>query len=242
MQIKISFNSDKDIILPIHYNFLIQAFIYNNIDGKLATFLHDNGYMDNGRTFKLFTFSRILSRGKKVDDKFNFGRKIQIIVSSPLDDFCKSIANFMLQSQDLYIGGNNINVDQIQIINNSVEKDEIKVETLSSMVAYSTLLRPDGSKYTCYFSPRETDFKRIVSENTIRKFNALNKANLSFDNGIEIVPLSETKQNYVYYKNILIKGASGKFIIKGKKELLQLGLDAGFGSKNSQGFGCVKLI
>ena len=41
MQIKIVFSSEKDIIIPIHYNSLIQAFIYNNIDDELASFLHD---------------------------------------------------------------------------------------------------------------------------------------------------------------------------------------------------------
>lgn len=242
MQIKISFNSDNDIILPIHYNNIVQAFIYNNIDERLATFLHDNGYALNSRNFKFFTFSRILSRGKKENGMFNFGNKIEIVVSSPLDDFCKSIANFMLQRHDLFLGQNNIKVDQIQIFNHIIDKEEITVETLSSIVTYSTLLRTDGSKYTCYFMPREKDFNRIISENLVRKYNALNNKNLSFDNGIEITPIGESKQNITYYKNIIIKGASGKFLIKGNEELLQLGLDTGFGSKNSQGFGCVKIV
>lgn len=241
MQIKVSFSSINDIILPIHYNSIIQAFIYNNIDEKLAEFLHNNGYMRNGRSFKLFTFSRILSRGKKENSKFNFGKKIEIIVSSPLDDFCKSIANFMLQRDDLYLGQNSIKVDQIQIFNHTVDRTEIKVETLSAIVAYSTLLRPDGSKYTCYFMPGEKDFSRIVSDNLIRKYNALNNTDLSYDEGIEIIPIGDARQNLIYYKDIIIKGASGRFLIRGNAELLQLGMDAGFGSKNSQGFGCVKL-
>ena len=37
MQIKIVFSSEKDIIIPIHYNSLVQAFIYNNIDDELAS-------------------------------------------------------------------------------------------------------------------------------------------------------------------------------------------------------------
>lgn len=242
MQIKISFISDKDIILPIHYNNIVQAFIYNNIDEKLAEFLHNQGYINNGRSFKLFTFSRILNRGKKENDRFNFGKKIEFIVSSPLDDFCKSIANFMLQRDDLYLGQNNIKTDQIQIFNQIVDKDEIVVDTLSSIVTYSTLLRPDGSKYTCYFMPREADFNRIITENLVKKYNALNNTNICFDNEIEITPIGQYRQNIIYYKNFIIKGVSGKFLIKGDKRLLQIGLDAGFGSKNSQGFGCVKII
>lgn len=242
MHIKISFNSDKDIILPIHYNNIVQAFIYNNIDEKLATFLHDKGFSFNNRVFKLFSFSRILNRGKKVEKYFNFGKKIEFIVSSPLDEFCKSIANYMLQRDDLYLGQNKIKTDQIQIYNFKVTTDEIIVNTLSPVVTYSTLLRADGRKYTCYFMPGDPDFDRIIYENLVKKYNVINNTNISFDNEIEVIPIGQAKQNFIYYKNIIIKGVSGKFLVKGDRRLLQVGIDAGFGSKNSQGFGCMKIV
>jgi CRISPR-associated endoribonuclease Cas6 len=242
MQIKISFESKTDIILPIHYNHILQAFIYNNIDEKLASFLHNKGFVNNGRSFKLFTFSRILNRGKRVNDNFNFGNKINIIVSSPIEDFCSSIANYMLQREDLHMGKNNVKVNEIQILNYDLDSEEIVVEALSPIVVYSTFFRPDKSKYTCYFTPLESDFSRIVSENLIRKYNALNNTNLPLDSSIKIIPNGPYKQNITYYKDILIKGVSGKFIIRGNKELLQLGVDAGLGSKNSQGFGCVRVL
>ena len=143
---------------------------------------------------------------------------------------------------DLNIGGNRVVVEQIQLDKPLANKEEIVVQTLSPIVTYSTLFRLDGSKYTCYFMPNEGDFNRIVSENLIRKYNAFYNADLSFDEGIEIEAINTPRQNLVYYKNIVVKGASGKFIIRGKNKLLQLGLDTGFGSKNSQGFGCVRLL
>lgn len=240
MQIRISFISDKDIVLPIHYNGIVQAFIYSNIDKNLAHFLHDRGFMTNGRTFKMFTFSRIIGRFKIQEDKMNFGTKIKILISSPLDDFCKSIANNMLQSNNLFIGQNSIKTEQIEINNQYVTEDRIVVNTLSPIVVYSTFLKPDNSKYTCYFMPREPDFNRLIKDNLKRKYNAL--TNETIESDIEVIPLGPVKQNLIYYKKTVIKGASGKFIIKGVKDLLQVGVDAGFGSKNSQGFGCVKII
>lgn len=242
MHIKISFLSDHNIILPIHYNNIVQAFIYNNIDENLSEFLHNKGFVRDNRSFKLFTFSRILNRGKKKNTTFNFSKKIEIIISSTLDDFCKSIANNMLQNENLYLGKNNVKIDQIQILNHKVENDEITIQTLSPIVVYSTLLKPNGGKYTLYYKAEESDFRRIVSENLIRKYNALNNTDIDLNHGIEILPHGLTKQNATYYKDILIKGVSGKFIIRGNKELVQLGVDAGFGSKNSQGFGCVKML
>ena len=49
-----------------------------------------------------------------------------------------------------------------------VESDEIEISTISPIVAYSTFSRENGSKYTCYFSPNENDFSRIVKENIVK--------------------------------------------------------------------------
>lgn len=241
MQIKIRFGGSRNILLPVYYNHIVQAFIYNNIDRDLAKFLHDKGYTSNGRAFKLFTFSRILNKARNENGILDFGKRIELIISSPLDNFCKSISNSMLQNEELILGRNNLRVEEIQVLNNLVEDDEIKVETLSGIVAYSTLFKVDNSKFTHYFMPEERDFVRIVSENLVKKYNAFYNTNLSFDKGIEIIPMERSKQILTYYKDYIIKCASGKFLIRGDKRLLQLGLDAGFGSKNSQGFGCVRL-
>ena len=69
---------------------------------------------------------------------------------------------------------------------------------------------------TCYFEPVESDFKRIVSENLVRKYNALYNTDLEFDVGIEIESIGKFKMNLTYYK-IFNKGASGRFLIKGNK-------------------------
>jgi len=45
----------------------------------------------------------------------------------------------------------------------------------------------------------------------------------------------------INYKNTIIKGYSGKMVVTGPIELLQMAVDAGLGSKNGQGFGCVEL-
>ncbi|MCK9444803.1 MAG: CRISPR-associated endoribonuclease Cas6 [Tissierellaceae bacterium] len=242
MQIQISFTSDEDIILPIHYNNILQAFIYNNIDVELADFLHNEGFIVNNRRFKLFAFSRILKRGNKVGRSFNFGNSIEFLVASPLGKFCKSIANSMLQKEDLFLGKNNIKTDQIQIFNPQVEGDEIIVETISGIVAYSTLLKVDDNKYTHYYTPEERDFERIVAENLIKKYNALIGQDFQSDGNLKIIPIGNSKQSISYYKDFIIKPVDGKFKIRGDKRLLQIGLDTGFGSKNSQGYGCVRII
>jgi len=57
----ITFNpieSDK-VVLPIQYNHMVQTMIYRLLDEELADFLHEEGFQNKNRTFKMFTFSRI---------------------------------------------------------------------------------------------------------------------------------------------------------------------------------------
>lgn len=242
MQIKIEFSSEEDIILPIHYNHIVQAFIYNNIDEELASFMHDEGYMSSGRKFKLFTFSNILKRGILKNKRFNFRKDIEIIVSSPIDKFCKSIVNSMLLSDKLNLGGNQIKVAKIQMLEKNIDVKEIVVETISPITVYSTLLKPNGGKFTYYYQDREKEFEKLIGENLVKKYNAFHGQDIIEDNDIEIISKGSTKQNIIYYKDFIVKGQTGRFIIKGNKKLLQMGLDSGLGSKNSQGFGCVRLL
>lgn len=242
MHIRINFVSEKDIILPIHYNHLLQGFIYSNIDNELAEFLHNHGYIYKGRSFKLFTFSNILNRGHKVNNTFNFKKNINLIISSPIEEFCKSLANSMIKNNELLLGENIVRVEHIQIENQIISKEEIVVCTLSPIVVYSTLYKPDGSKYTCYFSPGEPDFERIISENLIKKYKSFNNNDEIFEEQISIKPIGRFKQNLIIYKDFIIKGVSGKFILKGDRRLLQIGVDTGIGSKNSQGLGCITLL
>jgi CRISPR-associated endoribonuclease Cas6 len=240
MQIKITLFNSKKIILPIHYNHLIQAFIYNIIDEKLANFLHDSGFGE-GRKFKMFTFSRLYGKSdiKSQPGHIIFYDSITLTVSSPYGTFCQSFANGIFKKK-IHIGENELEVREAEIIASEVKQNEIVVDTLSPIVVYSTLLKSDGSKYTAYFQPGEKEFERLISENLIKKYKAFKGED--FTGEVKIKPLEQPKLNIVEYKNFIIKGYSGRFKVNGPAKLLQMGVDAGFGSKNSMGFGCVRVV
>ena len=63
MHICIEMSGENNIILPIHYNHIVQAFIYKTIDKELADFLHNEGYGDD-RKFRLFCFSNLSGKAK----------------------------------------------------------------------------------------------------------------------------------------------------------------------------------
>lgn len=52
-----------------------------------------------------------------------------------------------------------------------------------------------------------------------------------------ISPIGRFNERIVKYKDFIIKGYTGKFELKGSKELMEIAFCTGLGSKNSQGFG-----
>jgi CRISPR-associated endoribonuclease Cas6 len=242
MQMTFSFKSTRDLILPIQYNHILQGFIYNSIDPDLAQFLHNQGFLVDNRAFRLFVFSRLLGDFviDKPDQKIHFGHDFRLLVASPLEIFCRSLCSSMLSTKSLVLGGTLIDNLEVNITEPKAEGDCMVVYSRSPITAYSTLLRPDGRKYTCYFQPGENEFNELVSANLKKKYEAIFQRTPPEGN-VRVLPVSQHKFNIINYKDTIIKGSSGKFKLTGPVELLQMALDAGLGSKNAQGFGFVEL-
>ena len=119
--------------------------------------------------------------------------------------------------------------------------DELTVVTLSPVVVYSTLTKGDGSPYTCYYQPGEGEFEELVSRNLASKYKAFFGGQPPTGT-VSVRPLRQPRLHVVYYKDTVIKGYSGPLLMTGPRELLLLALDAGLGSKNSQGFGCLAAV
>lgn len=244
IHLEISIKSQRElVVLPIHYNYLVQSAIYNSIDSDLAHFLHEKGYVDGSRSFKLFSFSLLqgtyqMNRAKKT---IAFERDINLTVSSPLPDFCQSLLNILLTRGCLYLGARELEIERINVRQFHVKENQVSVRTLSPTALYSTLFRPDGRKYTAYFQPGEPDYSRLFNENLHKKYRAF--FGLEGPTGKVVVrSLGLQKLRIINYKDTVIKAYSGKLFLKGPKELLQLAIDGGIGSKNSQGFGCVEML
>jgi len=123
---------------------------------------------------------------------------------------------------------------------------------------YSTLFRGDGSKYTVYLQLGEPEFRRIVAENLQKKWEGIRYWNQADKNErtedthltkqsdhlenkwgkVDIHMLDNPRMHILEYKGGIIKGYSGMMELSGPSQLLQVAIDAGLGSKNSQGCGC----
>jgi len=89
MRLKVTFESisGDDILLPLHYNQVLQALFYNTLSEEIAKQLHTQGFPFEKRRFKLFVYSRIQERAKH-DERglLRFGPTITLYFSSPVLD------------------------------------------------------------------------------------------------------------------------------------------------------------
>jgi len=110
---------------------------------------------------------------------------------------------------------------------------------LSPLVTYSTLPTAGGGAYTYYYSPFEPRFEELIGANLAKKHLLVHGRPADTD-GFAIRPgkVEDRDLKVTYYKETVIKGWMGEYELSGDPELLQLALDAGLGSKNSQGYGC----
>lgn len=240
MRLNVELNATGSIRLPIHYNHLLQSLIYHSMAGEFAEFLHDQGYEVEKRKFKLFTFSRLLGPYRITGPEILFTPPVRLIISSPLKEFCQYLLNGLLSQGSVRLGQNEINVEKVSVSSPEAQS-EIKVKLLSPVVAYSTFLKPEGGKYTCYFQPGEQEFNRLAEENLRKKYQAF-QGKVPPAGKVQIKCIKPPRLHLLKYKNLVIKGYSGFLSLQGPQPLLQMALDAGLGSKNSMGFGLLEML
>uniref|UniRef100_A0A7J3SKB8 CRISPR-associated endoribonuclease n=1 Tax=Fervidicoccus fontis TaxID=683846 RepID=A0A7J3SKB8_9CREN len=227
------------ISLPQQYNHLVQAAIYNSISPALSNFLHEKGFLYGKRSFKLFTFSRLLGKYRRVGGRILFEDEVELLISSPIRRFVKDLANFMLKNAFLTIGGSKLSIVGAEFLKEPELSREVKIRTLSPVTVYSTLYTSDGKKKTYYYSPYERDFSRLVDGNAKKKLYILEKRNIK--SCLETVPL-KVREAVVMYKGTVVRGWHGIFLLKGPVTLIRCVYETGLGAKNSQGFGMFEVM
>ena len=246
MKLFISLNSNSARIdLPIHYNHFIQAAIYKLLQPAFASFLHEHGYVYEKRQFRLFSFSRLMGNYKLNQKKgiITFFNPVNLVILSPLKPFSEDIINSLMLGKCINLGKQMLEVSEIAIDFPKVREDEVRVRTLSPIVSYSTIKRPDGRKFTRYFEPAESEFGRLVALNLFKKMRAWDPCSVVSEDEFNFViePLGGIRRNLVLYKSNVIKGYSGIFLLKGEPHYLEFALNVGLGSKGAQGFGAIEM-
>jgi CRISPR-associated endoribonuclease Cas6 len=235
--------------LPINYQEFLIGFIYKNIyDEKYRSFLHNQGYSYQKKTFKHFAYSRILGRHRynKTRKTITFSPSFSLLITSPVDRFLHEFAQSMLVSDDLHIGPYRIQLVSFETLS---EPDpfpgKIRIRMFSPIVTYSTLQHPNGVKYTYYYSPHQEQFSPMIESNLKRRYFSMHPEDSELAKSpFSITPHYVDKRHKVVtrFRGIIIEGWMGEYEVAGDPRLLRWAYHSNLANKGSQGFGVFELI
>ena len=247
MRISLQFYA-KELSLPIHYNYLLQAFIYHNLDEALAHFYHEEGFRYLKRRFKLFTFSRLLAKDRLLDAQartITFKGRVYLKIGAMDSRLLESFAIHLVKKGRFRLGSNFCELEAVEVEMPVEPEGPVLVRAISPITIYSTLKAPEGKK-TYFYSPFEAEFSEKLLENLRRKAVAYlgEEAELPALNGAYIRPVRVSKRNeaIVNFKGYWIKGWTGLYEVNLPRPYFELAYHAGLGSRNSQGFGMIEVV
>lgn len=252
--------------LPFNYQYPLSAAIYKIIeraDADYAAFLHNEGYRQGGKSFKLFTFSDLRTPFKAQGDRMILTTKSASV----------EVCFYLPQAAENFVRGLFLN-RQLEISDRS-SRVTFTIEQVETMDEGLTLLRTDenglisvllqplspmvvGRKnergHYDFLSPEDADFLFWLGHNWLEKWASVseadNKAIADLQEKIRLLalPVKKPLQQRVIaikagtaaetkirgYKNFLLE-------IKAPFELLELALGGGLGLYNALGCGCVEI-
>lgn len=261
-QLKLTFQGKAPYTLPINYQYPLSAWIYktiHNVNNEFASWLHEKGYMDNKRQYKLFSFSQLeLDKYSTDKDRLIVNNpeatlQINFVAQEAAEPFIKGV----FQHKEGSLGDKTSQVDfaiaQIEKLPDPVFTENMVFKTLSPIVVSKT---PEiRSQAPAYLHPEDPEFAKILKDNLINKNTAWmlssagtgNHIALGLSDSFEFKILSQPKPRLITIKantpqQTKVRGYMLKFSLQAPAPLLKMGYHAGFGEKNSLGFGCVGVV
>ncbi len=253
MEIRIRLSIIRGETIPLNYQYAVSSWIYSAIeraDKEHSHFLHNQGFRTEGRSFKMFTFSQLDLRPYKIDGNriYLLGKEISLtvrfVVDSSLEHFIKGLFMHQLFTLGDRQSAVSFEVSAIETTPPVYFLPRMQYRCLAPICV--SRLRYDASAE--YVQPADKQFGELLVNNLVRKAKALQLAHVETN---EVPPTSFRLLNTPRKKGIHIKeGSAGHtqvigylfhFELQAPPELHEIGYYAGFGEKNSMGFGCVNL-
>ncbi|MEM3399748.1 MAG: CRISPR-associated endoribonuclease Cas6 [Candidatus Micrarchaeia archaeon] len=249
MRLLVKLEAAKDCSSDLLYHHKLQGFIYSLLRNTEHEKLHDK------KGYKFFCFSNIFpTRDMKK------GEKAHLIVSSPNDEFVKTLWKQILQRirTTIHIGDNSYNILSARMLQPHLPR------SFSFITGTPIIIRIPNYRYGNYGIKAEKPYKYVywkpkhsfeafikqLEENLIKKYNEFNNTCMERMPIFERFIFKKTVCNHIIIngKEVKVFGSVWQFMFDGasrnpeKRKLLRFALDTGLGELNSLGFGFVNVI
>jgi CRISPR-associated endoribonuclease Cas6 len=259
MRFKLTLSKTKEqeaAIIPVNYQYPVSAWIYKVINAgnnEFADWLHSKGYSDDKKQFRLFTFSHLQTdNAKVVNDRLIINSNTIVLNLSfyPIEAMEHFITG-LFQNQQFTLGDKKSKAAfTVQTIERTPEPNfsqATKFKALSPIcISHKS---GQDQKYAKYKHPKDEDYGQLLINNLFNKYNTfynIHDQNKCLNKELyhcQFQLLTDPKQKLITIKagtpqESKLKGYLYQFSLYAQEELLRFGYYAGFGEKNSLGFGC----
>lgn len=262
MEIKLSFrNPGSSTSIPIDYQYYLASWVYGVIksgDEQYAAFLHNQGFKpheSSNKLFKLYCFSNLLiskysiqkERGLLTIHDDVFQLKMRFLIDETLEHFIKGI--FVDQRLSLKSGFDKLvhfDIVSVETSRLSFHQDKARIRTLSPIFLTKTI-----DNNTKFLSPEDEPFENTFFQNLLDKYIASGGivprewADATYRISLPPYVKIRSKKNDIKKgsdRPIEVKSYTFDFDIEAPRELIEIGLLAGFGKDNAMGFGYGEVI
>ncbi len=253
MRLVLSLQPDRvPCTIPFSYSHALTAVIYRFLarsSHDYARFLHDEGYRAGAKRFKLFTFSQLLipERTLASDGLVCLSKQISWQISSPIPEFVEHLAAGLLQVGEMRLGEHEFAITRVEVVPPPVFAQEMRLRCLSPIVV-SVPEERAGKLSARYLRADDPRLSEALRQNLLRKFLVVH-GHEPADSSLAVAldrKYGERHGEGIYrlveYKGTKIKAIMAPLTVRGSLELIEMGYEAGFGEKNSMGFGMVEVI
>lgn len=261
--------SSQPQCIPFNYAYALTGALYRllaNADDEYARFLHERGYQTDGitgsrKTFRLFTFSDLRMHGYEVRP-----REGCFVLTSPVVDWtlsfyvdraAEAFVAGLFQNQRITVANRQhrteLTVERVEMIpvaltDNADTSGRVTLRTLSPVV----VAEKDASNMDQYLHPADELFGPLLLQNVIDKYRSVytdapppDIADFSYR---LLTPPDKARSRLVTIKEgtreeTKVRGWYGfDFALTGPFAVLEVGVLAGVGRYNAEGFGCVRVV
>lgn len=245
---------DEPAVIPVNYQYELSAWIYkvlHNADAAYAAFLHQRGYTSGRKSFKLFCFSQLHAlRYRVAGDRLRIdSREVSLRIGFYLDQAAEEFVRGLFREQQLRLGDRQtqarFSVQTVEML--PLRLPETPGPARIRMRSPLVVARKRDDRPDEYLSPADPGFGPLLFLNLLEKYRAATGAEppAYWDAerfGFRLLPGREPRSKLIKIKSgtpaqTQVRGWMLDFELDAPRELLELGLLAGFGRMNGEGFG-----
>ena len=262
-------NPARPARIPFNYAYALTGALYRllaNADEAYARFLHEHGYQTRTatsarKTFRLFTFSDLRMHGYEVRPKEGC-----FVLTSPLIDWTLSF--YVDRAAEAFVAGLfrnqritvanrqhriDLTVERVEMVPVALTDDAVTLRTLSPVV----VAEKDATNMDQYLHPADDLFGPLLLQNMIDKYRSVHPEtdlpHADFPDVADftyqlLTPPGKIRSRLVTIKEgtreeTKVRGWYGfDCALTGPADVLEVGVLAGVGRYNAEGFGCVKVV